>query len=125
MTTVRTARKRLLEVALAYPDAWLDHPWGEDVVKIRKKIFAFLGVASDARLTIGVKLPSSVDAALTLPNVERSGYGLGKAGWVSAVYAAKDAVDLPLLLEWLEESYRTVAPKTLVKGPVVSGRKRA
>ena len=44
-----------------------------------------------------------------------TGYGLGKAGWVSAFFQDADDIPLPLLEGWIEESYRAVAPKTLVK----------
>ena len=39
-------RRTLLEYALTLPEAWEDHPWGDSVVKVRKKIFLFLGVRS-------------------------------------------------------------------------------
>ncbi len=47
--TVAEAKKKLLKVALGYPEAWKDHPWGETVVKVGKKIFVFLGLANAAR----------------------------------------------------------------------------
>jgi plasmid replication initiation protein len=52
--------------------------------------------------------------ATSLEFAEPSGYGLGKSGWVTAVF---DGNDVPgeLLVEWLDESYRAVAPKRLVK----------
>jgi predicted DNA-binding protein (MmcQ/YjbR family) len=109
--------QKLLKAALAYPEAWEDHPWGETVVKVRKKVFVFLGHPDNAEIEFGlsVKLPESRDFALTLPYTEPTGYGLGKAGWVSATFTKGVKPDLELLLEWLDESYRAVAPKTLVK----------
>ena len=41
---LRKAEKRLVKYALAFPEAWEDHPWGENVAKVRKKVFAFFGV---------------------------------------------------------------------------------
>ena len=112
---VGEAKKKLLKSALAYPDAWKDHPWGETVVKVGKKIFVFLGMA-DGALRVTCKLPHSFDVALsTLPFAESTGYGLGASGWVTATFDGKDEVPVPLLLEWIEESYRAVAPKKLVK----------
>ena len=116
VTLDRVART-VREHALAYPEAWEDFPWGESVVKVRKKVFVFLGHPDDPKVTFGlsVKLPESKDAALTLPYTEPTGYGLGKAGWVSATFTMGMQPELDLLLEWVDESYRAVAPKTLVK----------
>jgi hypothetical protein len=41
------------------------------------------------------------------------GYGLGKAGWVGGRVPRDRPVPLDMLKEWVEESYRAVAPKTL------------
>ena len=46
-----------------------------------------------------------------LPFTEPTGYGLGKSGWVTAKF--DDTPPLPLLKEWLDESYRAQAPKKL------------
>jgi predicted DNA-binding protein (MmcQ/YjbR family) len=113
--TAGEARKKLLKSALAYPDAWKDHPWGETVVKVGKKIFVFLGLSSGT-LHVTCKLPHSFDAALsTLPFAAATGYGLGASGWVTATFEGKDKVPVALLLEWIDESYRAVAPQKLVK----------
>lgn len=105
----------LLEAALGYPEAWEDHPWDETVVKVRKKVFVFLGVHHDGRAGCTVKLPESAEEALQFPFAEPAGYGLGRSGWVNCAFAPSDEPPLDLLLDWLDESYRTVAPKTLVK----------
>jgi hypothetical protein len=52
---------------------------------------------------------------LTLPYVEPAGYGLGKSGWVTLRLGSKDPVDLDMFKDWIGQSYRAVAPKTLVK----------
>jgi predicted DNA-binding protein (MmcQ/YjbR family) len=108
-------RNELLRAALAYPGAWEDHPWGETVVKVGKKVFVFLGLPRGA-FSLSCKLPHSFDVALsTLPFAESTGYGLGASGWVTARFEGKDDVPVPLLFEWLDESYRAVAPAKLVK----------
>jgi len=104
----------LREHALAYPEAWEDFPWGETAVKVRKKVFVFLG-ASDERVSIGVKLREHHEAALALPFVEPTGYGLGRHGWVTGRITADTEVDVDQLRSWIDESYRLVAPKKLVK----------
>jgi predicted DNA-binding protein (MmcQ/YjbR family) len=99
--------------ALAMPEAWEDHPWeGDRVAKVRKKIFAFL--PSDDAGSVGVKLPRSAAYALTLACATQMAYGLGKHGWVTVALADASCPDPALLLDWIDESYATVAPKTLV-----------
>ena len=43
MATISATRKALLAHALRHDGAWEDHPWGEDVAKVGKKIFVFFG----------------------------------------------------------------------------------
>jgi predicted DNA-binding protein (MmcQ/YjbR family) len=117
MPKVNAAKKvqaALRELALAYPGAREEFPWGERVVKVNKKVFVFLGRDQGEEVGLSVKLPASKDMALLLPFATPTGYGLGKAGWVTASFGAKDAPPLELLREWLDESYRAVAPKKLV-----------
>jgi predicted DNA-binding protein (MmcQ/YjbR family) len=116
MTTKKksAAKAALIAYALALPDAYEDHPWGEIVAKVAKKVFVFFGVdASD--FGFAVKLPESGAAALELPFCEPCGYGLGKAGWVSVKMSAGDELPPEVLREWIVESYRAVAPKKLAK----------
>lgn len=109
-------RAALLAYALTFPEAYLDHPWGEDVVKVNKKIFAFLGSA-DPKYghLLGVKLPISSIGALMHDFVEPAGYGLGKSGWVSIRHDRGELPPVEVLEDWIDESYRAVAPKGLVK----------
>ena len=99
--------------ALSLPDAWEDHPWGDSVAKVGKKVFAFLGAPDpDGTYAFSVKLPISNDEALSMPFTVPTGYGLARGHWVT-VHAPPDA-PLDLLLGWIEESYRAVAPRALV-----------
>jgi predicted DNA-binding protein (MmcQ/YjbR family) len=109
---VASRRERLLEFALSLPEAWEDRPWEEDTVaKVRTKIFVFLGGPKSKHMT--VKLFESNAHALSIEGARPSAYGLGKSGWVTVPLSA-DGVDLDLLREWIEESYRVVAPKRLL-----------
>ena len=84
----------LLAFALSLPEAWEDHPWGDTVVTVRKKIFAFVG---SEQLT--VKLEEAHAHALSIEGAAPTGYGLGKAGWVTVPIA-----DVPpaVLRDWVE-----------------------
>ena len=109
----RDAYKALQKAAKAYPGAWEDHPWGETVYKVGKKVFVFMGVdRGDGSFGLSCKLPDSSEAAITMFSFATpTAYGLGKSGWVSAHFEKKDDVPVDLLLQWLEESYRAIAPK--------------
>jgi predicted DNA-binding protein (MmcQ/YjbR family) len=109
-TKKRYPADALVEHALSYPGAWRDVPWEGDVVaKVGKKIFVFFGPT-----TISVKLPESGDQARSLPGAEPTSYGLGRHGWVTVPIAGKGAPAMGVLEDWVEESYRTVAPKKQV-----------
>jgi predicted DNA-binding protein (MmcQ/YjbR family) len=103
----------LRDRAMTYPEAAEEFPWGHRAIKVKKKIFLILDRA-DGVLSVTVKLPDSNAYALMQPYAEQTGYGLGKSGWVSCRFKAGDDPPLDLLEEWLEESYRAVAPKKLV-----------
>lgn len=113
--------ERMLAFALGFPGAWEDHPWGETVAKVGKKVFVFMGSGDagphgEVALSICTKLPESAEGALAADlNTEPAGYGLGKSGWVVVRFAPGDPIPFDLLEDWVDESYRAVATKTLVK----------
>jgi predicted DNA-binding protein (MmcQ/YjbR family) len=105
---------RLRDFALSLPGAWEDFPWGERVAKAGRRVFVFFGHDDDAGPSlITVKLVESHGHALALEGAAPSGYGLGRAGWVTVPVHA-EGVSPELLCDWVEESYRIVAPKRLV-----------
>jgi predicted DNA-binding protein (MmcQ/YjbR family) len=104
----------LRKAALAYPETREDHPWGESAFKVRDKVFLFMSDAEE-RLHLTMKLPESRDFALLLPFAQPTGYGLGKSGWVTASFGPADAIPLPMLLDWMEESFCAVAPKKVLR----------
>jgi predicted DNA-binding protein (MmcQ/YjbR family) len=108
-------RTALRKFGLAFPEAHEEFPWGELALKVRKKIFVTMYVHPETHaFHMGVKLPHSHKSALAFPFTEPMGYGLGKNGWVTSIITSDHDVPVDLLKEWITESYRTVAPKTLV-----------
>jgi len=103
----------LRDFALGYPGAHEDMPWGHRAIKVKGKAFLFMGHQAGG-LGLSVKLPHSKDAALMLPFATPTGYGLGKSGWVSAEFPKTQKPPLEMLRQWVDESYRAVAPKKLV-----------
>ena len=100
--------------ALSLPEAKEEFPWGDRVAKVKGKIFVFLGLHGEGgALSMSVKLPESADAALELPWAEPTGYGLGRAGWVSVRLTPKVKPPVEMFRAWIEESYRAVAGKRL------------
>lgn len=120
MAPTKTALKKwekVREFALGLPGAVEEFPWGESVAKVNKKVFVFLGVGDGSYpLGVTVKLKDEVAHAhaLSSPGAEPAGYGLGKAGWVRVPLEEKGAPAAELLGDWVEESYRTIAPKKLI-----------
>jgi predicted DNA-binding protein (MmcQ/YjbR family) len=98
--------------ALAFPETKEDHPWGESAFKVKGKTFLFMS-ARDGELGLSVKLPRSREFALEYPFTAPTGYGLGKAGWVSSQFAKGQRVPLDVLRAWVRESYEAIAPKKL------------
>jgi predicted DNA-binding protein (MmcQ/YjbR family) len=115
MTRPRVIRQKILQFALGFPGAWEDHPWEEDVVKVGKKIFVFLGIDDSTDPGMTVKLDDSHEQALAVPGAAPTGYGLGRSGWVTVPFR-DTTLPLDVLKDWVEESYRRVAPKQLVTG---------
>ena len=107
------ARRILRREALGYPEAAEDFPWGTPVLKVRGKIFLFLELDADG-LYVTAKLPQTAGIALMLPNVEPTGHNLGRSGWVTGTFELEDEPPMKMLRAWVDESYRTVAPRTLV-----------
>ena len=115
---LRRVSAALRKFALAFPGAREDFPWGDRVAKVKGKIFVFLGLdpVPGSGMTLTVKLPLSSEAALDLPFVKPTGYGLGKSGWVTATFGPTDHPPVDILKAWIVESYRAVAPKKLAAG---------
>ena len=96
-------RAEALAYCLSQPGAWLDEPWGGDVVvKVGAKIFAFLG--SPDGDTVGLKcaptrdeadewLRRFPDDAFSMPYIGRSGWNTLRLGGSIADEEVLEAVD--------------------------------
>src|SRR5262249_45789303 len=110
---LKHAESALRKLALSYPESREEFPWGHSAFKVKGKVFLFMNLENGV-LSLSVKLPVSGQYALTLPFASPTGYGLGKSGWVSARFEKKETVPLEMLSEWVEESFRAVAPKRVL-----------
>ncbi len=103
--------QHLREVALALPETSEGTSCVNRAFKVRKKNFLFVGEKDD-QVRVMVKLAASLDNAQAMvdPRVD-----VGKHGWVTLRFAADDALETTLLSSWVFESFRTIAPKAVVK----------
>ncbi len=108
------SEKSLREFALSYPEAHEDFPWGHRALKVKKKAFVFMG-SEEGVTSLSFKLPKSHKAALKYSFAQPTHYGLGKHGWVSLTFDMDDRLPMDQIKKWIDESYRAIAPKTLLK----------
>ena len=107
------AEAALRKFALAFPESTEDFPWDHRAIKVRGKMFLILSRDGE-RFNATVKLPVSGSQAIQMAFAEPTGYGLGKHGWVTASFNPDMVIPLDLLREWIDESFRAVAPKTVL-----------
>ncbi|MFZ5890200.1 MAG: MmcQ/YjbR family DNA-binding protein [Myxococcota bacterium] len=122
---IARAEQAIAHAAEAYPEVIEEGPWGHRAFKIRGKAFLFMAT-DGGQLSFSVKLPISGKAALSHSFAQPTGYGLGKSGWVTATFASGDDIPLPTIVSWLDESFRTIAPKKLsaaLSAPSISSSK--
>lgn len=106
MQTLRTA-------ALQFPEAQegiacAGTSLEKRTINARNKAFLFLGVA-DAML----KLRDSLAEANDLAAKEPGRYKVGAHGWVNIAFGEAQSLPVDVLVRWVEESYRLLAPKPL------------
>ena len=112
--------------ALGLPGAAEDFPWGETVIKVPRKpgvppwmkegiygpMFLWMGRRDIDTPFVCVKLTTSYEEAVAVARAERTTIsGLGQWGWLTVRLAV---ADVSLVCDWVEESYRNVAPRRFV-----------
>lgn len=114
----RTTKDLVAQVrafALAFPETHEDNPWGHPAFKVKNKSFVWLSFR-EAGINLTVKLTHSRLMVEEMPFAEPCGYGLGQHGWITIKISTEDdTVAMDLVKRWIEESYRAVAPKAILK----------
>ena len=56
-----TPREHAQTYALTFPGAYAEHPWGQTVIKVKRKVFLFVNgaIAPEDGVSLSVKLPQS------------------------------------------------------------------
>ena len=107
-----TIERRITELALSFPEAYEDRPWGDfPVFKVgQNKVFGWM-VTRDDSVDVTLKLTTEErEMAHLLPYVRTASH-VGRYGWVTA--AVTDEESLESALEWLRESYWLKCPAEL------------
>ena len=103
--------------AVSLPDVWVDTPWGDRVVKVGKKIFLFVKHAGrpSGRCVHG----EAARVEGSRPQLPGCGaYRVTDSGSTAGSRSLSMACprqEREVLFDFVEESYRAVATKTLVK----------
>lgn len=106
--------KALRKAAMKYPGTVEDFPWDHHAYKVAgKKVFLFLTGGVDGGFNCSMKLPYRNEEALKLKGAAPTGYGMGASGWVTFNFGPKAKPPIGKLLDWLDESWRAVAPRKL------------
>ena len=111
MERVERIVARLPEAVRVNIEAW----GGEPTFRVRGKNFIFTDTEATS---LSVKLSREEAAAVVAsdPLVEPTGYGLGRAGWVSVRVTGRTSQKRwQELEEWIRTSYTLVAPKRLAQ----------
>jgi hypothetical protein len=103
--------------ALSLPEAFEDFPWGQPVIKVATgskwpPLFLWLGLRDADTHAVYVKLTTAYDQAIAIAGAFPTAMsGVGQWGRLTIPLPVRD---IDLLLDWVDESYRNVAPKRLV-----------
>ena len=104
-----TLARRITELALSFPEAYEDRPWGDfPVFKVpQNKVFGWM-TDCEGGVDLTVKLTAEErEIAHLLPYVRIASH-VGRYGWITARVTDKESLDAAL--EWLRESYWLKAP---------------
>ena len=108
---------RVRAFALSFPGAFEDFPWGVPVVKVATgskwpPLFLWLGPRDAHAPAVYMKLTDSYEQAVAVAGAFPT--AMSGVGQWSRLTVPLPVSDAGLLFDWVDESYRNVAPKRLV-----------
>ena len=102
---------KLRELVDSLPETAEVEAWGHPTFRVRNKIFTSFG-EYEGTFLVGAKATKPDQAVLiTNPAIEKAAY-VGQHGWISMKV---EQLPWPAVVDLVEQSYRLIAPKTLVK----------
>jgi hypothetical protein len=109
-----TVAQELQAFASTYPEVSESPSCVNRSFKARKKGFMFLGEKPDGSLRLMVKLDEGAASAMKVAENHQEWRVTGP-GWVTGIFTDETAPPVETLTAWIDESYRLLAPKTLVE----------
>mgnify|MGYP006424084407 FL=1 len=103
--------------ALGFPEVSEGTSCVNRAFKVRKKNFVFIG-EKEASVRVMVRLSESAAAAAQMGDAR---IGIGRTGWATLNFPPDDPPDLAMMRTWIDESFRTLAPKTVLKAWLTEG----
>jgi len=110
---IDTITDRLRAICLALPQATEQETWGHPTFRVRKKIFVGCG-DEDGRMTMSMKAAPGEQEGLLAegPPFYFPKY-VGTKGWIGL--ELDHETDWSEVAELVEDSYRAIAPETLIR----------
>ena len=101
------------KLALGYPEAAETDSCVNRAFKARGKSFVFLGM-KDETYSVRLKLKDSLDEAEELATDSPENFDVGMHGWTLVTFPHSKSPPRGLMKRWIDESFRLLAPKSLV-----------
>jgi len=106
--------RALEDFAMAFPETSNSPSCVNRSFRARKKGFMFLGEKDTGVLRLMVKLDAGIESANAVAEANPDGWSVKGPGWITGNFTDDEAPPLDVMMEWIDESYRLLAPKTLV-----------
>ncbi len=107
--------QQLQEFASGYPEVSESSSCVNRSFKARKKGFMFLGEKPGGVIRLMVKLGDGIDSAEAVARTHPDEWKVSGPGWITGNFTDATAPPIATMTAWVDESYRLLAPKTLVK----------
>ncbi|MDH3683976.1 MAG: MmcQ/YjbR family DNA-binding protein [Acidimicrobiia bacterium] len=106
--------ERLRAICLDYPEATEQETWGHPTFRVNDKIFAGMGTDDDGLTAMSMKAEPGAQGGL-LDEGHPFFYPkyVGSKGWIGVVVDGQ--TDWDRIADLVDDSYRAIAPKKLVK----------
>ena len=114
------AMQALREIAFRYPEVEEGASCHNRAFKARKKAFLFMGMDDDS-WNVKIKLGGSLPEAEALSEKSPDNFSVGGHGWTEVTFPHDQSPPAGLMERWIDESFRLLIAKTLVKTLPESG----